>query len=519
MAVPRDPASRAAGSRVASGRCPRDSGHDRLDGSSLAALTRTGRRAAGDPPEGKSLERIVTGETKSPPHRDLRLRETGAVLLGLSQPSQHHREARRSPHPNGQASDRCVDCAHGTFRRQPVCGCRIDDRWLHSGDLGGLDLFDLVDPLQHRRRDRGHLGRRSPVATCRAAVCVFGRAGNGEWSNPGLSLELSQGQRRPDRSGDSPLGRSGPAGFAVAPKPPRNTPSLRCGAVAGNGSTKPSAANLARLCTLALVAAAAGSLSGAGAASGRAPATTEVVVTMKALPLAAFGRSLQAASHDGYRTNLVAAQVELSRRITQTVPGTSVRWRYTHVLAGLAVVVPRTEIGELADVAGVAQVWPNIRYHALRDLGGPQQIGADRLWGANLETAGDGIKIGIIDDGLEATHPYFNPAGYTYPAGFPKGQTTLTTPKVIVQRTFVPAGTSYKYASVPFDPSSRSMRLTSPESQPASRPPRAVRRSPASHPTPISATTRRSPSRPRTSASTATAPRSQRRSTRPSATG
>ena len=57
--------------------------------------------------------------------------------------------------------------------------------------------------------------------------------------------------------------------------------------------------------------------------------------------------------------------------------------------------------------------------------GGPQQIGADKLWGANLETAGNGMKIGIIDDGLDATHPYFNPSGFQYPPGFPKGQTQV----------------------------------------------------------------------------------------------
>ena len=88
---------------------------------------------------------------------------------------------------------------------------------------------------------------------------------------------------------------------------------------------------------------------------------------------------------------------------------------------GLAVVLPRSQVAELAQIPGVAKVWPNVRYHALRDTGGPEQIGADKLWGPNFETAGNGMKIGIIDDGLEATHPYFNPNGFQYPAGFPKG--------------------------------------------------------------------------------------------------
>ena len=42
------------------------------------------------------------------------------------------------------------------------------------------------------------------------------------------------------------------------------------------------------------------------------------------------------------------------------------------------------------------------------------------------------MKIGIIDDGVNQTHPFFDLAGYTYPPGFPKGQTSFTTPKAIV---------------------------------------------------------------------------------------
>ena len=85
-------------------------------------------------------------------------------------------------------------------------------------------------------------------------------------------------------------------------------------------------------------------------------------------------------------------------------------------------------------------------------IGGPEQIGADKLWGQNFDTAGNGMKIGIIDDGLEATHPYFNPSGFQYPPGFPKGLTKYTTPKVIVQRVFTPASPTSKYAKLPFDP-------------------------------------------------------------------
>ncbi|MGH3010171.1 MAG: S8 family peptidase, partial [Gaiellaceae bacterium] len=82
----------------------------------------------------------------------------------------------------------------------------------------------------------------------------------------------------------------------------------------------------------------------------------------------------------------------------------------------------------------------------------PQLIGAPAIWGQSLATAGQGMKIGIIDDGLDQAHPYFDPSGFSYPAGFPKGNTKYTTPKVIVARAFPSPSSTWKYQSAPFDP-------------------------------------------------------------------
>ena len=175
-------------------------------------------------------------------------------------------------------------------------------------------------------------------------------------------------------------------------------------------------------------------------------------MTLRAPALSAFGRTLQSASHAAYARQMAAAQSELVRRVQSAVPSAQVRWRYRLVANGFAVVVPSSEVSRLARVPGVARVWPSIRYHALRETGGPEQIGADRLWGPTLATAGNGMKIGIIDDGLDASNPYLNPSDFQYPPGFPKGQTQATTTKVIVQRTFAPASPTSKYANTPFDP-------------------------------------------------------------------
>jgi subtilisin family serine protease len=194
------------------------------------------------------------------------------------------------------------------------------------------------------------------------------------------------------------------------------------------------------------------SLTGDGLGAGRPGPLTEVVVTLDTPPLASFGRSLQSAAHAGYARRLALQQATVVARVQRALPAARVRWRYHLVLDGFAVALPRSELTSLSRVPGVARVWPNVRYHALRSMDGVAQIGANQLWGAGLATAGQGIKIGIIDDGLDASNPYFDPAGFTYPPGFPKGQKALATPKVIVQRAFSPPGETWRYKNAPFDP-------------------------------------------------------------------
>jgi minor extracellular serine protease Vpr len=191
---------------------------------------------------------------------------------------------------------------------------------------------------------------------------------------------------------------------------------------------------------------------------------SEVVVTLRAPALTAFGRTLTAATHESYAADLAASQAVVQANLEAAIPVARIRWRYRLVVDGFAVVLPTADVGLLAHVRGIAAVWPTLTYHALDTteqavprsalLGqGPKVVEAESLWGSGLQTAGNGMKIGIIDDGIEATHPYFAAEKLGYPPGFPKGLTDATTPKVIVARTFPPIDSSYRYAAVPFDPS------------------------------------------------------------------
>lgn len=128
------------------------------------------------------------------------------------------------------------------------------------------------------------------------------------------------------------------------------------------------------------------------------------------------------------------------------------RWRYKITLDGLAVALPASELQKLSRIGGVTAVYPDTKYH-LADATSDALIGADQLWGLpNFSTAGQGMKIGIVDEGVDQAHPFFDPTGYVYPSGYPKGNTAFTTPKVIVARAFAPPGETWQYANTPFDP-------------------------------------------------------------------
>jgi subtilisin family serine protease len=205
--------------------------------------------------------------------------------------------------------------------------------------------------------------------------------------------------------------------------------------------------------------------SGAGARTSAPAQLTEVVVTLpqpslseavlhdRGLAAAATKHrrlDLRAPAAVSYLRVLASAQRALEGRIGSAIPSASVRWRYGVVLDGLAVVLPTADVARLSSIPG-ATVWPSVTYHSLGNTG-PQLIGAPAVWGPTLSTAGQGIKIGVIDDGLDQRHPYFDPTGFSYPSGFPKGNTSFTTPKVIVARSFAPASESWRYANTPFDP-------------------------------------------------------------------
>ncbi len=113
--------------------------------------------------------------------------------------------------------------------------------------------------------------------------------------------------------------------------------------------------------------------------------------------------------------------------------------------------LPVRALAHVEGLPGVAAVYPVATYHATADTV-PALVGAVPLWGVDRSTAGQGIKVGIIDDGIDAGAPFLASAGLRAPTGFPRGQRRFTTGRVIVARSFA-GGDAPARDHLAFDPS------------------------------------------------------------------
>jgi minor extracellular serine protease Vpr len=90
------------------------------------------------------------------------------------------------------------------------------------------------------------------------------------------------------------------------------------------------------------------------------------------------------------------------------------------LLNAIFVAIEPGQADQLKSISGVSQVARLGRFHLNLDHA-VQLINVPAAWSllGGTSNAGAGIKIGIIDTGIEATHPAFQDASLSAPAGFP----------------------------------------------------------------------------------------------------
>jgi uncharacterized protein (TIGR03437 family) len=153
---------------------------------------------------------------------------------------------------------------------------------------------------------------------------------------------------------------------------------------------------------------------------------------------------LQTAAAISYRQQIEARQQsvmqDLAARRIQVAGSVST------VMNAIFVVAGPDRLAELRSMPGVIGVMPERLIKT--DLNKATSLAnAPAAWAQTAiggqANAGNGIKIGILDSGIDQHNPAFNDSGFTLPSGFPKCNapsdcTNYTNKKVIVARSYVP---------------------------------------------------------------------------------
>lgn len=165
--------------------------------------------------------------------------------------------------------------------------------------------------------------------------------------------------------------------------------------------------------------------------------------------------SAAAKSYAGY---LKTEHSAFAKWLQTNVPSAKITSQYFVTLNAVAVKLNGAAIGKLANHTDVAVVEYNALYKP--DMSESYKlINAAGAWasaGGRAE-AGRGVKVGIIDSGVDYRHPFFDPAGFSYPAGFPKcdaadtagGACNNVSPKVIVAKVFYNKNNQTDYDALP----------------------------------------------------------------------
>ena len=132
--------------------------------------------------------------------------------------------------------------------------------------------------------------------------------------------------------------------------------------------------------------------------------------------------NVNSAAAESYKTYLQQKQSQVIQELRQRIPGLEVQDQLNIVLNGLVVAVPAGKDAKNAirQIPGIKRVYDNEMRYANMDQS-IDLINAPEVWdqlGGQTE-AGKGVKVAIIDGGINPEHPMFADSGHDRPEGLP----------------------------------------------------------------------------------------------------
>jgi minor extracellular serine protease Vpr len=152
-----------------------------------------------------------------------------------------------------------------------------------------------------------------------------------------------------------------------------------------------------------------------------------------------FSAAVHSTAAADYRRQIETRHTEMRRELASR--NFAVSGSVATAMNAVFVVTQPSRIAELQRLPGVRGVVPLRSYKRLLNRAMPL-LDAPAAWSAagGVSNAGAGIKIAIIDSGIDQTHPAFLDNSLTVPSGYPKctpGDCIFTNNKVIVARSYV----------------------------------------------------------------------------------
>lgn len=126
--------------------------------------------------------------------------------------------------------------------------------------------------------------------------------------------------------------------------------------------------------------------------------------------------SIVEAKHKGKKQskqNLKSAREKVKKEVAARTSKSKVEREYEHVFSGFSLEIPANEIPSLLATPGVKAVYPNVEYTTTEVVSEEEFspamfdsapfIGSNEAW--DLGFTGEGVKVAIIDTGVDYTHP------------------------------------------------------------------------------------------------------------------